>query len=56
MSHPLGYEEGSGKFQSTIPRCKHFVYSPTGDGKPSSACDGCQMEIAKENQKQCKEK
>lgn len=24
-----------------IPRCKHGVYSPDGNGKPSEYCSGC---------------
>jgi hypothetical protein len=50
MSHPLGFEENSGKFQSTIPRCKHGVYIPFGKGDISSACDGCIFGIAEGKQ------
>ena len=55
MSHPLGYEEGSGKFQSTIPRCKHGVYIPFGKGATSSACDGCVLVMSEEKQRERKD-
>lgn len=29
------------KSTSTIPRCKHGIYSPAGDGRPSWGCQGC---------------
>jgi hypothetical protein len=50
MSHPLGFQEGSGKFQSTIVKCKHGVYVPFGKGDISSSCDGCNFGIVEGKQ------
>lgn len=31
--------------KSTIPRCRHGMYSPDGDGKDSEYCYGCKPPI-----------
>lgn len=48
MSHPLRYVEGSGDFQSLIPRCVHSVFRLSKDPPlKSSMCSLCRTAITR---------